>query len=97
MTNIHHINERNTSDDSRLDEASEWLAKLDRGLTKSEEQALKQWLAQSYKNVEVLLEVAKLWDKNGRSQSFVRSISTNTNKTKNVSLCGWVQLLLLFY
>ena len=63
MTNIHHINERNTSDDSRLDEASEWLAKLDRGLTKSEEQALKQWLAQSYKNIEVLLEVAKLWDK----------------------------------
>ncbi|ASM49480.1 hypothetical protein PESP_a1351 [Pseudoalteromonas espejiana DSM 9414] len=63
MSNVHHINERNTSDDARLDKASEWLAKLDRGLTKPEEHALQQWLAQSYKNVEVLLEVAQLWDK----------------------------------
>jgi transmembrane sensor len=67
MSNVHHIDERNNKavEDARLDCASEWLAKLDRGLTKPEKDALQLWLAQSYKNVEVLLEVAHLWDKMG--------------------------------
>ena len=65
MSNIHNIHQRKNqgSDEIRLDKASLWLAKLDRGLSRSEKTELQQWLAQSYKNVEVLLEVAQLWDK----------------------------------
>lgn len=67
MSNVHQINQlrqdSHQADDERLDQASEWLAKLDRNLSKEEKKALQAWLAESYKNVEVLLEVAQLWDK----------------------------------
>lgn len=67
MSNIHQIHQSsqdsNQVEDERLDQASEWLAKLDRNLSSDEKEALKAWLGDSYKNVEVLLEVAQLWDK----------------------------------
>lgn len=70
MSNIHHINQRaDTNKDSidaeekRLNEASDWIAKLDRKLNDNENESLKAWLALSHKNTEVLLEVAKTWDK----------------------------------
>lgn len=70
MSNIHHINHRADTkkesidaDDVRLNEASDWIAKLDRKLNDDEKESLKTWLALSHKNTEVLLEVAKIWDK----------------------------------
>src|SRR5687767_8815197 len=46
-----------------LDEASDWLAKLDRGLSGAEEQELKTWLSQHPENRRALLRLASLWDK----------------------------------
>jgi transmembrane sensor len=45
------------------DEASDWLAKLDRGLSAAEEQELKTWLSQQPENRRALLKLASLWDK----------------------------------
>jgi transmembrane sensor len=47
------------------DEASEWLARLDRGLTADEERALRVWLKQSNDHQEALLRLASLWDRMG--------------------------------
>lgn len=65
MSNIHHIHDHNAAiaDEQRLDIASDWIAKLDRGLSSEEKHALQLWLAQSSENLAVLLEVANLWDK----------------------------------
>jgi transmembrane sensor len=70
MSNIHQINQKNSqqqSDDlieeARLNDASDWVAKLDRDLTKSEKKQLSQWLSIDVLNIEVLFEVAQMWDK----------------------------------
>jgi len=65
MSNVHHIHKHNIIDDEekRLDEASDWIAKIDRNLTEQEKSALQTWLSLNTKNTEVLLEVAHLWDK----------------------------------
>lgn len=65
MSNIHHIHKQNIidEDEKRLDDASDWLAKIDRNLTEQEKSALQTWLSLHPKNTEVLLEVAHLWDK----------------------------------
>lgn len=45
------------------DQASDWLARLDRGLSAAEEQELKTWLSQHPDNRRELLRLASLWDK----------------------------------
>lgn len=51
-------------DEERLEVASRWIVKLDKGLlTDHEQRALDAWLEESSENLEVLLEVAALWDK----------------------------------
>jgi len=70
MSNIHNIDQHTkrkldniTDDEKRLNEASDWISKLDRNLTNDETKSLQAWLAQTPKNVAVLFEVAQLWDK----------------------------------
>lgn len=68
MSNIHQLGdhpsrERSASEDLRLDQASDWIAKLDRGLTEQEHALLNEWLAESSENTAVLMEVAQMWDK----------------------------------
>ncbi|WP_394222315.1 FecR family protein [Alteromonas gracilis] len=50
------------SDEHVLDEASEWLVKLDNGLDESETKALKVWLATPLHR-DTFLEMVALWDK----------------------------------
>lgn len=59
MTNVYPLSPQKHS----VDEASEWLAKLDRGLSTVEEQELKTWLAQQPEHRRALLRLASLWDK----------------------------------
>jgi transmembrane sensor len=59
VTNVHSLPPPKRS----LDEASDWLAKLDRGLSAAEEQGLKAWLSQHPENRRALLRLASLWDK----------------------------------
>jgi len=59
VTNVYSLPPQKRS----LDEASDWLAKLDRGLSPAEEQELKTWLSQHPENRRALLRLASLWDK----------------------------------
>ncbi|MCP4272041.1 MAG: hypothetical protein GY781_08740 [Gammaproteobacteria bacterium] len=49
--------------DEILDQASKWLAKLDRGLSVKEEAKLKIWLTDNPVNKQSLMDIAELWDK----------------------------------
>lgn len=85
MSNIHHIHKHNIIDDEekRLDDASDWIAKIDRNLTEQEKSALQTWLSLNTKNTEVLLEVAHLWDKMddlSRLSDLFPQTSVNTTK-----------------
>lgn len=51
------------TDESIYDDASLWVARLDRGLSKDETRALRRWLNQSSRHRECLLEMADLWDR----------------------------------
>lgn len=61
MTNIYQLPTPGRCED----EASEWLARLDRGLSADEERALRAWLKQSNDHQEALLRLASLWDRMG--------------------------------
>jgi len=70
MSNIYSIHEKQklkhhsaTIEEERLDSATKWISRLDRKLSEEEEKSLKKWLASTPANLEVLLEVAHLWDK----------------------------------
>ena len=85
MSNIHHIHKQNIIDEEekRLDDASDWLAKIDRDLSEQEKSALQTWLSLNTKNTEVLLEVAHLWDKMddlSRLSDLFPQTSPNTTK-----------------
>lgn len=58
MSNIYELPKQ----DQRFDEASDWLAKLDRELKPSEKTELQQWMAADGENLRLLLEMARLWD-----------------------------------
>lgn len=62
---IHLLSKRHQAelDEQRLEQACDWISRIDRGLQPEEHQALQQWLAENPQQQDVLLEVAKLWDK----------------------------------
>ena len=49
--------------DEVYEEASIWIARMDKGLTADDEDALRKWLSQSNDNRAVFLEMTKLWDR----------------------------------
>jgi len=51
------------SQEQRHDEAANWIAKLDKGLAAKEVRALQRWMKADPANEEVLLRMAKMWDK----------------------------------
>lgn len=59
MSNIYQFQ----SENQIYDEASLWVTRLDRGLSDTEAEALRRWLAQNPKHKECLLEMADLWDR----------------------------------
>jgi transmembrane sensor len=58
MSNVYEIQ----TNEYRQDEASTWIAKLDRGLTDAETRELQDWMAASAANRELLLQMAEIWD-----------------------------------
>ncbi len=88
MNNIHQIDSAsiNKIEDLRLDQASDWIAKLDRSLSPDEKVALKNWLALDINNIKVLMEMAKMWDKMDNlsrlSDLFPQHNAQSTNKIK---------------
>lgn len=62
MSNIYPFQ----NDSQIAEEASLWVARLDRGLSDEETQALRHWLAAHPKHRELLMEMADLWDRMDR-------------------------------
>lgn len=50
-------------DDERLEAACRWVVRLDEGLSREDEAALKDWLAERPGNAAELVAVARAWDK----------------------------------
>ncbi len=63
MSNVYQFNANVIDDDFILDQASDWLAKMDRGLNNEETISFQKWLHACPKNMATMFEVAKMWDK----------------------------------
>ena len=59
MSNVYEL----SSNQQRFDEASVWVAKLDKGLSAEDKQALQRWLAADPDNRALFLNMVQLWDK----------------------------------
>jgi len=57
-----NIREFPSSNERRLEEAGDWIAAIERGLTEEEEQELGSWLSRSRTNYKLFIELAQLWD-----------------------------------
>ena len=57
-----NIREFSSSKDRKLQEAADWIAAIERGLTGEEEQELARWLSLSRANYQLFIELAELWD-----------------------------------
>jgi len=63
MSNVHQLNTTMNDEDPILEQASDWLTKIDRGLNKNEVNAFQEWIHISPEHMETLLEVAQMWEK----------------------------------
>ncbi|MEO1247327.1 MAG: FecR domain-containing protein [Pseudomonadota bacterium] len=59
MSKVRSIRSR----EQRLEEASDWIARLDRTLTEDEEKRLEEWLRADPRNEETLSTVLRVWNK----------------------------------
>jgi transmembrane sensor len=75
--------------DRRSVEASTWIAKVDRGLTRAETDEMRRWMAEDPRNHSQLMSLAELWDRMDAmarlSEPFPRSTEERPRKRK-----GWV-------
>ena len=59
MSNVYEL----PSQEKSYDEASLWIARLDKGLDQAQERELQAWMVESPQNEAALIEMARLWDK----------------------------------
>jgi transmembrane sensor len=59
MSNVYQLN----SEEQRIEQASEWIAKIDRGLLQNEKAEFEHWLDKDKRNLKMLMDMAKMWDK----------------------------------
>jgi transmembrane sensor len=59
MTNVYSFNK----DDVMFDQASDWIAKMDRSLTELEQAEFKVWLLKSEQHEKLIIKMASMWDK----------------------------------
>ena len=59
MSNVHSM----PSNQDRHDQASDWIVKMDRGLSSDEKIALQEWMQDSPENHRTLMQMTQLWDK----------------------------------
>ena len=60
MTNVYSLN---NNKDVMLDQASLWIAKIDRRLTELEQAEFRVWLAQDQAHQSLIIDMASMWDK----------------------------------
>lgn len=79
-------------------EASEWLARLDRGLSADERVKLQQWLVESRENRQTLFDMAELWDKMdslSRLSDLFPDVSRQRHTTWRYGLAAVTMLLVM--
>lgn len=85
MSNVYPLN----SDDQIMDQATDWVAKLDRGLSESETREFQKWMGKSEKNQQMLMDLASMWDKmdamNKLSEVFPHAPEQKRPEQKNSS------------
>ncbi len=86
MSNVYEL----PSNEAAYDQASEWIAKLDRGLSDNEEKALVSWLESNDTHRDVLFEMASVWDS---MDSLSRLSSLFSPPTKSATPKGFHQRL----
>jgi len=59
MDNLYRL----PNDDTMVDQASNWIAKIDRGLNNDEQQIFKQWLSENKQHLKLINDMAVMWDK----------------------------------
>ncbi len=59
MTNVYSLN----NDDAILDQASAWIAKMDRNLSQQEFEEFREWLLQNELHQKLIIEMTSIWDK----------------------------------
>ena len=59
MSNVYRLPNSSES----IEQAGARLARIDRGLSTAEEEAMREWLDSNERNLESLLQVAELWDR----------------------------------
>lgn len=77
-------------DQDVMEQASEWIARMDRGLSKNEVEQLARWMKQDKAHEDMLLEMAKIWDKMDALNRLAilfpeKTSTTNSTKTKSFS------------
>lgn len=63
MSNIYPFGPERKGDDQHFVEASEWIAKIDKGLSDADADTLFAWMRADPRNEAQLLEMARMWDK----------------------------------
>lgn len=63
MSNIYQFDQDPDAAERRAVEASEWIAKLDKGLSIADKEQLTVWMRANPRNEAELLEMAQMWDK----------------------------------
>lgn len=63
MNNIHVLKPMRFSEEKVLEDACDWIAKIDRGLSKSETSQFQAWLYEKPAHLTQMLKTAKMWDK----------------------------------
>lgn len=85
MTNVYSLN----NDEVMFDQASLWIAKMDRSLTEIEQADFKAWLAESVQHQKLIIEMAGMWDKMD-SLEHLADLFPSSNKTeRKVSSAKW--------
>jgi transmembrane sensor len=60
MTNVYSLN---NDDEVMFDQASIWIARMDRSLTELEQAEFKAWLSENAQHQKLIIEMASMWDK----------------------------------
>ena len=96
MSNIHILKTQNLSSEQALDKACDWIAKIDRGLSESENADFQEWLHAQPNNLHYVLKAAKKWDKMDDLERLADIFPKNqVNKRKTPILWGSLAASLL--
>ena len=88
MSNIYQFDQERKNAEQCAAEASEWIAKMDKGLSDADAEALSAWMRADPRNEAELLDMARMWDKMDAlarlSEVFPHAADVDTAPVRNV-------------